>query len=151
MQLQWCCFTTPVVWFCCSPCSSCTPCLLINSGACCHVQTQAFHESLPLAALNSLAYTMFRAEVLDALKKKTKSLTQESFAMLVVEDASREVAASVNSDGSSSSGGDDGSSSSSSIGDGLLDRRNGNGRSGFSGGTTQKVVGVLEVSVQVRV
>lgn len=49
------------------------------------LQAAAFHESLPVGALDKLAYTMFKAEVLDALKKKVGVLSDHGFAMMVVE------------------------------------------------------------------
>jgi ribosomal protein S18 acetylase RimI-like enzyme len=52
---------------------------------CCAQQAAAFHEALPVGALDRLAYTMFKAEVLDALKKKVDVLCEHSFAMMVVE------------------------------------------------------------------
>jgi hypothetical protein len=51
-----------------------------------HVQARSFHEGLPFGALDALAYTMFKAEVLDAVKKKASSLTNNSFSMMVVEE-----------------------------------------------------------------
>jgi ribosomal protein S18 acetylase RimI-like enzyme len=39
-----------------------------------------------VGALDRLAYTMFKAEVLDALKKKVEVLCEHSFAMMVVEN-----------------------------------------------------------------
>ncbi|KAF6265841.1 acyl-CoA N-acyltransferase [Scenedesmus sp. NREL 46B-D3] len=50
------------------------------------LQAAAFHEALPVGALDRLAYTMFKAEVLDALKKKVDVLCEHGFAMMVVED-----------------------------------------------------------------
>lgn len=49
------------------------------------LQSAAFYEALPVGALDKLAYTMFRAEVLDALKKKVSVLSDDTFAMMVVE------------------------------------------------------------------
>jgi ribosomal protein S18 acetylase RimI-like enzyme len=51
----------------------------------CQLQAAAFHEALPVSALDRLAYTMFKAEVLDALKKKVDVLCEHGFAMMVVE------------------------------------------------------------------
>jgi ribosomal protein S18 acetylase RimI-like enzyme len=50
------------------------------------IQAHAFHEALPLGgALDALALTMFKAEVLDGLKKKSMALNADGFAMLVAE------------------------------------------------------------------
>ncbi|WIA31899.1 hypothetical protein OEZ86_002760 [Tetradesmus obliquus] len=49
------------------------------------LQAAAFHEALPVGALDRLAYTMFKAEVLDAVKKKVDVLCEHGFAMMVVE------------------------------------------------------------------
>jgi hypothetical protein len=64
------------------------------------MQAGSFYEAAPLGILDSLSYSLFRAEVLDGLKQKVKGLSPDSFAMLVVQ---REPALEDSSSGSSSS------------------------------------------------
>lgn len=54
------------------------------------LQAASFHEPLaaPLKALDPMAFTMFKAEVLDAVQKKTKVLAEDGFTILVVEGCS---------------------------------------------------------------
>lgn len=52
------------------------------------VQATSFYESMPVKALDQMAFTMFKAEVLSAVQKKTKVLADDGFAILVVESCS---------------------------------------------------------------
>eukprot|EP00879_Flechtneria_rotunda_P001905 GHRR01002078.1.p1 GENE.GHRR01002078.1~~GHRR01002078.1.p1 ORF type:complete len:348 (+),score=117.71 GHRR01002078.1:1513-2556(+) len=49
------------------------------------LQTAAFFEAPAVNAFGNLAHTLFKAEVVDALKKKAKALQDDHFAMMVVE------------------------------------------------------------------
>jgi ribosomal protein S18 acetylase RimI-like enzyme len=70
------------------------------------VQATSFYESIPVKALDQMAFTMFEAEVLSAVQKKTKVLADDGFAILVVESCS--TAANSWPDSSSSSSGSSG-------------------------------------------
>ncbi|GLC77767.1 hypothetical protein PLESTB_000957700 [Pleodorina starrii] len=50
------------------------------------VQTDSFHTSNPVPFLNALTYNNFRAEVVDALRQKTKYSHPSTFQLLVVEE-----------------------------------------------------------------
>jgi ribosomal protein S18 acetylase RimI-like enzyme len=68
-------------------------------------QAAAFHDALPLKALDQVAYTMFKAEVLSAVQKKKKVLAEDGFTILVVESCSPSASAWP-AQGSRSSGAD---------------------------------------------
>ncbi|KXZ45767.1 hypothetical protein GPECTOR_50g560 [Gonium pectorale] len=73
------------------------------------VQTDSFHNANPVPFLNDLTYRLFRAEVVDAVKQKTKYLssTGDIFQLLVAEQVPDEPAAGA---GAASDGGGDGTS-----------------------------------------
>ncbi|PNH03432.1 hypothetical protein TSOC_010503 [Tetrabaena socialis] len=97
------------------------------------LQTESFHRPLPVDFLNAFTYGNFRAEVVDALKQKTKYSDPSTFQLLVAEEAgAAHEEPSGSSSGSSSSSGDGPSTSSRTA--------NGSSRS------ASKVVGVIEVS-----
>jgi ribosomal protein S18 acetylase RimI-like enzyme len=50
------------------------------------VQTDSFHTANPVPFLNQLTYNNFRAEVVDALRQKTKYGDASTFQLLVAED-----------------------------------------------------------------
>ena len=41
------------------------------------IQAQGFHEANPVALLNTFLYTLFQAEVLDALRQKLKMPSEQ--------------------------------------------------------------------------
>ncbi|KIZ07544.1 hypothetical protein MNEG_0406 [Monoraphidium neglectum] len=125
---------------------------------------RCFHDRLPWAPLDSLAFTVFKAEVVDGLKSKAKCVDPETYAMLVVEDAS---GASSSSESSSESSSSSGSSRISGSGDGVGDgsvsseiRREGwvqrqvegdrdvNKDSGAGAGGASVVLGIVELGLQ---
>ncbi|KAG2438645.1 hypothetical protein HXX76_005192 [Chlamydomonas incerta] len=85
-------------------------------GAIIDLQSEAFHTLNPVPFLNDFTYKRFRAEVVDALKQKTKYSDPSIFQLLVAEEApdqapeqqqqqQQEAAGSPGSGGSSSGGG----------------------------------------------
>jgi len=126
----------------------------------CCTQAGSFYEAAPLGILDSLSYNLFRAEVLDGLKQKVKTLSPDSFAMLVVQREPAPASSSSssgpgmslrqgheawlphnsdNDSGAGSSSDSDAESSSSST----LAASSGSPQAG-------DVVGVIEVAIQVR-
>jgi hypothetical protein len=91
-------------------------------------QAKCFHEKHPFPPLDSLAFTMFRAEVVDGLKSKARCVDPAAYAVLVVEAVA---------DGSS--GSSSGSSSSSS---------NGSGSSSKSSKSSRSLIGTVELGLQ---
>lgn len=67
------------------------------------VQATSFYESMPVKALDEMAFTMFKADVLSAVQKKTKVLADDGFAILVVESCSTTAKSLSNSSDSSDS------------------------------------------------
>jgi len=50
-------------------------------------QARCFHDKIPFAPLDGLAFTVFKAEVVDGLKSKARCVDPATYAMLVVEAA----------------------------------------------------------------
>lgn len=92
------------------------------------IQADSFHEPGPIAPLNGLAFSFFRAEVVDAMRQKLKYSNPDSFQLLVAEELP--AAAAAGADGAGVAGQE-----------GLLPVALGPARG-------QAVVGVVEVSVQ---
>jgi GNAT superfamily N-acetyltransferase len=143
----------------------------------CHAprpQARCFHDRVPFAPLDGLAFTMFKAEVVDGLKSKAKCVDPATYAMLVVEAAPDDASdglegsgtlgtsSSLSSgglDGAGSLGGDassfssgastssSGASASSSSGSGGL-RSKYAGAAGSGGAARAPVIGIVELGLQ---
>jgi ribosomal protein S18 acetylase RimI-like enzyme len=112
-------------------------------------QAAAFFEPPVLQAFDRLSYTLFKAEVLSAFKKKVQVLADDGFAILVVESCSSATPDTSSSSGSSSSS----SSSSSDWHD--SDQQHQQQRGAEAGSAraadmspANRIVGVVEVGVQ---
>lgn len=84
------CANMPRIFKCCQPTASES----LTWHCCAHLlfgalpQAASFHEALPVKALDQFAFQMFNAEVLSAVRGKTKVLAEDGFTILVVESCS---------------------------------------------------------------
>jgi ribosomal protein S18 acetylase RimI-like enzyme len=122
------------------------------------LQAASFHEALPLKALDQLSFQMFKAEVLSAVRGKTKVLAEDGFTILVVESCSPAANTwPLGPDGSSSSGnGEDSSDEDAAVwyGDQQATAghygtsRSGSGAAAGPSSAGNTILGVIEVGVQ---
>lgn len=115
----------------------------------CLLQAASFHDALPVKVLDQVAFTMFQAEVLSAVQKKTKVLADDGFAMLVVEDCSTSAGAR-----SGHSSREPSSDHEAAVWYGDQQATAGRHRSSYtaddsaSGSSSSKILGVIEIGVQ---